>query len=141
MLNAYAHFKVLSDREYNFSCVFCGYHLPILIADNNRKVTFRHKSDGEDVTNTPEHQNDFVDCDEFWMKVEATILSKRFVGREYKELWLTRNIRKFIEILGNLKWTAERSLKTDCWTDTLRAQQKIFTGLLFDSMVTQKVPN
>ena len=42
VLNAYAHFEVLSDRTYQFTCLQCGYYSSILIANLNRRVGFKY---------------------------------------------------------------------------------------------------
>ena len=38
VLNAYLHFVALTEHNYDFNCVMCGFHPPVLIADLNRKV-------------------------------------------------------------------------------------------------------
>ncbi len=40
VLHAYLHFEALTDHEYNFSCVTCGDHPPVVIMDLHRKGVF-----------------------------------------------------------------------------------------------------
>lgn len=40
VLHAYLHFEALTDHEYNYSCVSCGDHPPVVIMDLHRKGAF-----------------------------------------------------------------------------------------------------
>ena len=40
MLNAFLHFEALSDHDYSFSCVLCGYFPPLVNLDVNSKGVF-----------------------------------------------------------------------------------------------------
>lgn len=42
MEKVYLHFEAMTDREYDFHCVLCGYHPAIIIWDTFRKASFRH---------------------------------------------------------------------------------------------------
>lgn len=48
MLKALQMFEALSDRDYAFTCVLCGYHPSVVITDVQRKACFKLK--GEKVT-------------------------------------------------------------------------------------------
>ena len=36
---AYLHFEAMTDREYEFKCIDCGYHPSIMIWDTFRKAS------------------------------------------------------------------------------------------------------
>ena len=38
ILDGYCHVEALSEHTYEFCCIHCGYHPPILIVDVNRKA-------------------------------------------------------------------------------------------------------
>ena len=38
--NAYLHFEALSDHEYEFFCIKCGFHPPLLVTDVDKKGIF-----------------------------------------------------------------------------------------------------
>ena len=40
MLNAYLHFEALSDHDYSFSCILCGYYPPLVTLDVDKKGVF-----------------------------------------------------------------------------------------------------
>ena len=62
VLNAYMHFVALSAHSYDFNCVICGFHPPVLIADLNRKVVFKCRTNDDDVPGRDADTADYVDC-------------------------------------------------------------------------------
>ena len=73
VLNVYLHFVALTEHNYDFNCVICGFHPPVLIADVNRKVVFKCHTIDDTIPNNDDNTADYVDCDEFWKKVEQKI--------------------------------------------------------------------
>ena len=78
VLNAYLHFVALTAHNYDFNCVICGFHPPVLIADLNRKVVFKCHTIDENIPNNDDNTADYVDCIEFWNKVENNMISRGF---------------------------------------------------------------
>ncbi len=39
-LHGYLHFEALTDHEYQYSCVTCGDHPPVVIMDLHKKASF-----------------------------------------------------------------------------------------------------
>ena len=70
ILNAYMHFVALSAHSYDFNCLVCGFHPPVLIADLNRKVVFKCRNINDNAPDSDDDTADYVDCDEFWGKVD-----------------------------------------------------------------------
>lgn len=40
LLHGYLHFEALTAHDYNFSCVHCGVHPPVVIMDLHKKGVF-----------------------------------------------------------------------------------------------------
>ena len=77
--DGYLMFDVLSTKEYDFSCVKCGYHPDVLVADLNRKLAFRcDMNEVEDVDDPDQETAGDVDCDRFWSDIECNILASAF---------------------------------------------------------------
>lgn len=38
--HAYLHFEALTHHDYNFSCLKCGHHPPVVVMDLHRKGVF-----------------------------------------------------------------------------------------------------
>ena len=82
IINAYLHFKTLSDHRYNFNCCICGYHPKALIMDLNKKINFRcSMSDLQLPEEFGENDADLVDCETFWSNVESSVIIRGFPGR------------------------------------------------------------
>ena len=78
VLNAYLHFVAITAHSYDFNCIICGFHPPVLIADLNRKVVFKCHNIDENTPNNDEDTADYVDCIEFWNKVENNMIARGF---------------------------------------------------------------
>ena len=77
IFNAYLHFEAMTDHNYQFNCAVCGYHPVTLIMDLNRKVCFKSPvSDLQLPEEYDEDEADYVDCFEFWNKVNASIIMR-----------------------------------------------------------------
>jgi len=40
ILHAYMHFEALTDHDYAYSCVKCGYHPAVVVMDLHKKAAF-----------------------------------------------------------------------------------------------------
>eukprot|EP00794_Sanderia_malayensis_P010303 gene10303-11366_t len=81
VVNAYAHFEALSERNYEFNCIECGIHPVILIADVNRKVAFKCPSGIQNLKDGAKNFPDSVDANLFWDKIERNMICFGFRGR------------------------------------------------------------
>ena len=84
IVNAYLYFECLSQHDYDYYCVLCGYHPTILIMDLNRKIKFKcplsqlklpEKYDIADA--------DFVNCDDFLDERATNNACERFPGHKH----------------------------------------------------------
>ena len=100
VLSAYTYFEALSDRTYQFNCVMCGYHPPILIADLNCKVVFKYQSVDEELPNQGDEDADYVNCEQFWEKVTSSVLGKGFLGRKVEVLSLEPRLNFWSPYIG-----------------------------------------
>lgn len=41
IFHAYCHFEALTDAEYMYSCINCGFHPPVVVMDLHRKGVFK----------------------------------------------------------------------------------------------------
>ncbi|XP_062600986.1 uncharacterized protein LOC134262628 [Saccostrea cucullata] len=71
---AYLHFEAMTDREYEFHCVLCGYSPAIIIWDTFRKASFRHVVSDLPLPN--EEVNETVNMKNFWQQVESCIVKR-----------------------------------------------------------------
>ena len=72
------HFVALTDHNYDFKCVICGFHPPVLIADLNRKVVFKCHTIDDSIPDSDDNTADYVDCEEFWSKVKTNMIIRGF---------------------------------------------------------------
>ncbi|XP_051775983.1 uncharacterized protein LOC127526048 [Erpetoichthys calabaricus] len=77
ILHAYLHFEAVMSHDYNFSCVHCGHHPPIVIMDLHKKGVF--KMAASDVKEPPPDFKGEVDMEDYWKSVEREILGRGFV--------------------------------------------------------------
>ena len=86
VVNAYLHFDSMSQHDYNFFCILCGYHPTTLIMDLNKKVSFvPDKSQLELPEEYDQNDADYVDCECSWEKVELAMLMRDFPRRTVPE--------------------------------------------------------
>ncbi|KAK0140068.1 hypothetical protein N1851_023031 [Merluccius polli] len=77
ILHGYVHFEALTAHDYNYSCVNCGVHPPVVIMDLHKKGVFSMPvSDIEDPS--PEFDG-HVDVEAFWDSVEKEIVCRGFL--------------------------------------------------------------
>ncbi|XP_041855553.1 uncharacterized protein LOC121649073 [Melanotaenia boesemani] len=77
ILHGYLHFEALSSHEYEFSCVNCGDHPPVVIMDLHKKGVFSMPVC--DIPEPPPGFDGHVDVDDFWLSVSQEILCRGFV--------------------------------------------------------------
>ncbi|XP_066271997.1 uncharacterized protein [Branchiostoma lanceolatum] len=78
ILNGYLLFEVLCQHQYDYSCVRCGHHPPILIMDLDRKVAFHMAASS---LNSTENCQDEIDPTAFWDRVESEIVARGLLSR------------------------------------------------------------
>ena len=78
--DAFMHFCCMVSFPYEFYCNQCGYHLPIVVSDVNRKCAFSMEiSKIEEIEESEE--NDMVNVEDFWGSIETEILACAFLKR------------------------------------------------------------
>ena len=109
----YSMFDVLSTFDYEFSCVKCGHHPDILVADLNRKVAFRcNMEDIEDVDDPEDETAGDVECGEFWKKVECGILAEAFSNNKLQKYTIKPSFKNWSPYMGkNTKKKSHKELK------------------------------
>ena len=101
VIDAYLHFDSLSLHSYEYSCTLCGYHPKILIMDLNKKVAFNcNVSNLELPENYQMDDADLVDCDEFWGKVELSMILRGFSNRTIPEFEVNPNLLSWSPFIG-----------------------------------------
>ena len=78
LLNAYLHFEALTEHSYDFTCVSCGFHPPVLIADLNRRVGFKCCTSDDSIPDKEDDSSDYVDCQKFWNKDQTNMIMRGF---------------------------------------------------------------
>ncbi|XP_035665559.1 uncharacterized protein LOC118408808 isoform X2 [Branchiostoma floridae] len=73
ILNGYLLFEVLCQHQYDYSCIRCGHHPPILMMDLDRKVAFHMAAS---TLNTTDNCTDEIDLPTFWDCVESEIVAR-----------------------------------------------------------------
>ncbi|KAG9269343.1 hypothetical protein AMEX_G16367 [Astyanax mexicanus] len=102
LLHGYLHFEALTAHDYNFSCVTCGDHPPVVILDLHKKGVFSMPGEQEfpfmckfvykylldfyhhclsvsDVKDPPPEFDGHVDIEEFWQSAAQEIVCRGFV--------------------------------------------------------------
>ncbi|KAI4904725.1 hypothetical protein NFI96_027432, partial [Prochilodus magdalenae] len=110
LLHGYLHFEALTAHDYNFSCVNCGDHPPVVILDLHKKGVFSMPGEQEfhfmckivyknvfyfylsclsvsDVKDPPPEFDGHVDIEEFWQSVAQEIVCRGFVKSNRENLF------------------------------------------------------
>ncbi|KAI4876755.1 hypothetical protein NFI96_007124, partial [Prochilodus magdalenae] len=85
LLHGYLHFEALTAHDYNFSCVNCGDHPPVVILDLHKKGVFSMPV--SDVKDPPPEFDGHVDIEEFWQSVAQEIVCRGFVKSNRENLF------------------------------------------------------
>ena len=72
----------------------------ILLADQNRKVVFKRRKVDNKVADCDDSTADYVDCKEFWNKVEMNIVMKGFTSSIPSDLQVTPSILNWSPYMG-----------------------------------------
>ncbi|XP_073672269.1 uncharacterized protein [Paramisgurnus dabryanus] len=80
IFHAYCHFEALTDTEYIYSCVNCGFYPPVVVMDLHRKGVF--KLAVSDLKAPPDDYNGEHDIDSFWNSVHLAMISQGFFQNE-----------------------------------------------------------
>ncbi|KAL1250956.1 hypothetical protein QQF64_018752 [Cirrhinus molitorella] len=110
VLHAYLHFEALTSDEYEYSCVTCGDHPPIVIMDLHRKGAFNMSL--SDIKPPPKEFNGNVNIEDFWRKLSLQMIGRGFVKKQSDNPftvdpsyhlwapWIGRNTRKSNQCLN-----------------------------------------
>ena len=100
VLNAYMHFATLCAHKYDFICLVCGFHPPVLLADQNRKVVFKCRNVDNQVADCDNSIADYVNCEEVWNTVEMNIVMKGFTSSTPSDLQVKPSILNWSPYMG-----------------------------------------
>ncbi|XP_058628753.1 uncharacterized protein LOC131538714 isoform X3 [Onychostoma macrolepis] len=76
IMQAYLHFEALSDLDYIYSCVSCGYNPSTVIMDLHKKGVFSIPV--SEIQSPPATYDGHVDIEEFWDAVAMDMISRGF---------------------------------------------------------------
>ncbi|XP_026058982.1 uncharacterized protein LOC113043684 [Carassius auratus] len=82
IMQGYLHFEALTEHDYEYSCVNCGDHPPVVIMDLHKKGAF-HLS-VSDLSPPPEDFNGEVDMHSFWEALSLERIGQGFVTSQQK---------------------------------------------------------
>ncbi|XP_039608198.1 uncharacterized protein LOC120528177 isoform X2 [Polypterus senegalus] len=77
LLHGYLHFEALSAHEYNYSCIRCGFHPPVVVMDLHKKGVFSMPA--SEIEETPTDYDGKVNVEDFWESVDLEMISRGFV--------------------------------------------------------------
>ncbi|XP_025765260.1 uncharacterized protein LOC109202981 [Oreochromis niloticus] len=75
IFHAYCHFEALTDAEYMYSCINCGFHPPVVVMDLHRKGVFKLAVSD---LKAPEDFNGERDIEGFWNSIHLEMISRGF---------------------------------------------------------------
>ncbi|XP_070399217.1 uncharacterized protein [Nothobranchius furzeri] len=76
IFHAYCHFEALTDTDYVYSCINCGFHPPVVVMDLHRKGVFKLAAVSD--LKAPEDFNGEHDIEGFWNSVHLEMISRGF---------------------------------------------------------------
>ncbi|KAJ8369640.1 hypothetical protein SKAU_G00096680 [Synaphobranchus kaupii] len=77
ILHGYCHFEALSEIDYEYSCVNCGYFPPVVIMDLHKKGVFSMAV--SDIKDPSEEYNGEQNVEDFWDSVHLEMICRGFV--------------------------------------------------------------
>ena len=115
VLNGYLIFDTLCEKEREFYCYVCGYHLSTLIMDLNKKIAFKMPTEEfEEITIDRNNiEPDIVDMDSFWEKIELAVISKAFTRSNMKSLNIKPNLHYLAPYIGKKTRSCSNILNTE----------------------------
>ncbi|KAL1277070.1 hypothetical protein QQF64_023743 [Cirrhinus molitorella] len=87
ILHAYMHFEALTDHEYTYSCVKCGYHPAVVVMDLHKKAAFNMPV-VSDIPAPPPEYDGRVNMKDFWESVTAEIVCRGLLGSDCQNPFL-----------------------------------------------------
>ncbi|XP_039594320.1 uncharacterized protein LOC120516601 isoform X2 [Polypterus senegalus] len=85
LLHAYLQFEALTKHEYEYSCINCGFHPPVVIIGHHKKGFF---SLPVDEVSEPDGYNGIVDMQDFWEFISLDIISHGFSNVKEENLFV-----------------------------------------------------
>uniref|UniRef100_A0A8C1V9P9 SAP domain-containing protein n=1 Tax=Cyprinus carpio TaxID=7962 RepID=A0A8C1V9P9_CYPCA len=116
--HAYLHFEALTHHDYNFSCLKCGHHPPVVVMDLHRKGVFSMPV--SDISEPHETYNGEVNSEDFWETLSMERIAAGLLKTgdrnpynikpnfEYWAPWIGRYTRK-APIVLNTEWQKVQS--------------------------------
>ncbi|KAL1261244.1 hypothetical protein QQF64_006509 [Cirrhinus molitorella] len=80
------HFEALTDHEYTYSCVKCGYHPAVVVMDLHKKAAFNMPV--SDIPAPPPEYDGRVNMKDFWESVTAEIVCRGLLGSDCQNPFL-----------------------------------------------------
>ncbi|KAG1940192.1 hypothetical protein F2P79_016907 [Pimephales promelas] len=77
LIHGYLHFEALTEHDYNFSCVRCGHHPPVVVMDLHKSCVFSLAV--SELEDPPDGFDGEVDIDEFWDSLCLERIARGFV--------------------------------------------------------------
>ncbi|KAG1958031.1 hypothetical protein F2P79_006441 [Pimephales promelas] len=78
ILHAYMHFEALTDHDYAYSCVKCGYHPAVVVMDLHKKAAFNMPV--SEIPPPPPEYDGQVNLKDFWTSVTAEVVCRGLLG-------------------------------------------------------------
>ncbi|XP_039608627.1 uncharacterized protein LOC120528516 [Polypterus senegalus] len=123
LLHGYLHFEALSAHEYNYSCIRCGFHPPVVVVDLHKKGV--SSMPASEIEETPTDYDGKVNVEEFWESIgshtrkSSAVLNTEFAKipqvqepEEASDIFVTED--RLCGELTNLKVAALRKLVKNC---------------------------
>ncbi|KAI4823843.1 hypothetical protein KUCAC02_012398 [Chaenocephalus aceratus] len=85
VLQAYLSFEALSEHDYTYACVSCGYHPATVVMDLHKKDQYACE-----IQNPPQQYDGRVNVKDFWDAVTMEILSRGFYPSDGKNPFIVR---------------------------------------------------
>ncbi|XP_077365645.1 uncharacterized protein LOC144009664 [Festucalex cinctus] len=140
ILHGYLHFEALTAHEYNFSCVNCGVHPPVVIMDLHKKGVFNMAV--SEIEDPPPEFDGHVDVEEFWHSVEKELVCRGLIKSNHKNPykvspsydkwapWIGPHTRAGNTVLNTeyAKLTAKKAVSEQ--TDILITEERLSSELL-----------
>nr|XP_023668355.1 uncharacterized protein LOC111844264 [Paramormyrops kingsleyae] len=144
MFHAYCHFEALTDIDYSYSCVNCGFHPAVVIMDLHRKGVFNLEV--SDLRMPPEGFEGKHDTVDFWNSIHLEMISRGFFQSNAKNpLAIHPSYDRWAPWIGNETRKGDTVLntefkKTQPSTSSDEAQLiRITEDRLLDELTKQKV--
>ncbi|XP_065132856.1 uncharacterized protein [Paramisgurnus dabryanus] len=112
VLHGYLHFEALTDHDYNYSCVNCGDHPPVVIMDLHKKGAFHLAV--SDLAQPPKDFNGEVDIELFWEALSMERISRGFVTSDlHNPLKVAPSFHFWAPWIGRSTCKSNRVLNTE----------------------------